>query len=52
VGSVGQYNPADLMGATNSQYQAAIDKTNAQNADKSNMMSGLGTVASIGATIF
>jgi len=52
VGNVGQYTAADLMGAANSQYSAALDKTNAANADKSNTMQGIGTIASIGATIF
>jgi hypothetical protein len=52
VGNVGTYNPGDLMGATQQQYQANLDKTNAKNADKSNNMSALGSVASIGATIF
>jgi len=52
VSSVGQPGAADLMGAANSQYSAALDKTNAANADKSNTMKGIGTIASIGATIF
>jgi len=52
VGNVGQYNAADLLGATNAQYNAALDKTNAANADSSNNMNALGTIGSIGASIF
>ena len=52
VGSVGQPGAIDYMGAANSQYGAALDKTNAGNADKSNTMSTLGTIGTIAATIY
>jgi hypothetical protein len=52
VGSVGQPGGIDYMGAANSQYGAALDKSNAANADKSNTMKGIGTAAQIGASIF
>ena len=42
----------DLTGAANSQYSANLDKANAANADKANTMKGIGTVASIAASIF
>lgn len=48
----GPYQIADLLGAATNQYGASLDKTNAANADKSSGMQALGTVASIGATIY
>ena len=52
VGNVGQPGAANLMGAANSQYGAALNDTNAANADKSNTMQGIGTAASIAASAF
>ena len=45
----GSYKPADLMGAQQQQYNAALDKTNAANADKSSTAQTVGTVAGIAA---
>ena len=52
VGSVGQPGAADLTGASKNAYDAALNKTNASNADKSNNMKTIGTIANIGANIF
>jgi len=48
----GQYNVPDLMGAASKGYDAQLNTTNAANADKSNAMSTLGTIASVGATLY
>lgn len=48
-GQAGAYQTPDLMGAAQNQYGANLDKTNAANADKSNTMKTVGTVASIAA---
>lgn len=45
----GSYKPADLMGAQQAQYNAALDKTNAANADKSGNMQAIGTAAGMAA---
>jgi hypothetical protein len=51
-GSVGTYNPADYMGAARDQYGMELNESNAGNMDKSNMMSSIGTAASVAATVW
>lgn len=47
------YTPGpDLLGATNSQYNAALGNTNAQAASNANTMQGIGTAAGIAAMMF
>jgi hypothetical protein len=50
--AAGQLTTPDLTGAANSQYKSDLNKTNAANADKANTMKGIGTVASIAASVF
>ncbi len=48
-----QYTPGpDITGATNSQYQAALDATNASNASSSGMMGGLFSLGSTALMVF
>lgn len=48
-----QHTPgADYMGATNAQYQTALDATNASNASSSGMMGGLFTLGSTALMVF
>ena len=41
-------SPAPIMQAANAQYNAALDRTNAQNAASGNMMSGMFGLGSAG----
>ena len=48
-----QYTPgADYTGAVNSQYQSALDGTNASNASSSGMMNGLFSIGSTALMVF
>ncbi|MEN6407894.1 MAG: hypothetical protein ABFC77_15680 [Thermoguttaceae bacterium] len=48
-GQTGAYNTPDLMGAAQGNYNAQMDKANAGNADRSNTLSTIGTVAGVAA---
>lgn len=47
-----QYQSPDLMGAMQGTYQGDLNKTNAQNAGKSNTMATVGTLAAAAAVAF
>jgi len=48
----GTYQPANMMGAAQNQYNASLDKSNAANADKASNAQAVGTVVGIAAVAF